>query len=185
MTNHAYFNLDGSNFASLENHEFTIPADTYLVPDEHTVPTGEIACVENTIMDFRSSKNIYNDLTHLTNTAISGTQGFDHCFCYDNKQNGFKKEKSGKLLVLAGARSTLNNLELICSSTLPGMQFYTGNFLGGTPINSNERYETHGAFCFEPGYWPDSPNQDHFPDCIFDVQRPYNAKIQYWFKTTD
>lgn len=173
LTNHSYFNLNGSTNGSLENHEFVINSDTYLIPDENTLPTGELASVENTIFDFRSPQSAFLNISSLNDNVLKITEGYDHCYCYP---------QDGQFRELASVHNSQNNIQLICSSTLPGMQFYTGNFLGGTPFNSTDCYQSHGAFCFEPGFWPDSPNKKHFSNCEFDEKKSYTATIQYWFK---
>jgi aldose 1-epimerase len=170
LTNHAYFNLQGAKTGHINDHEFKIHANTFLTSDTLALPTGEITPVDGSALDLRDWSNIAQSLSQLDDENIRRATGYDHCYC---------PEQDGLLKIIAEARC--NGVKLTCASTLPGMQFYTGNFLANTPINDVESYDSHGAFCFEPGYWPDSPNHDHFPTCEFDKSRPYTAIIEYQF----
>jgi aldose 1-epimerase len=176
LTNHVYFNLNGQNSGSLNEHEFKLQSTKFLDADEDAVPNGKFVDASNTAFDFSQWKAISDTLSTLENERLKRASGYDHCFCFsDDKQ----------LKLLASARSVNKSVEVKCYSNLPGMQFYTGNFLGGTPINDHERYQTHGAFCFEPGYWPDSPNQENFPNCVIDEDNAYSAIIEYSFQALD
>ncbi|WP_320822698.1 aldose epimerase family protein [Reinekea sp.] len=176
LSNHAYFNLNGRLSGSLAEHEFQIHASQFLESDEASLPTGAIVDVVDTVLDLQQWTAIYDDLTRLSDDRLRRASGFDHCFCFTDDQN---------LKPMASARSTQTGRVLTCSSTLPGLQFYSGNFLGGTLFDQADCYQQHGAFCFEPGYWPDAPNQPHFPNCSFDEHKGYQAIIEYAFTETD
>lgn len=173
LTNHSYFNLDGAKAGSLTNHQFKIASDEYLAADETGLPTGKIIQVEQTPMDFRNWGSATDHLHPITDIGLRRASGYDHCYV-------FPQDRTPRLI--ASARSTLSNRQLDCTTDLPGMQFYTGNFLGGTPANATETYQTFGAFCFEPGFWPDSPNHAHFPNCFIDENTGFAATITYTFK---
>lgn len=170
LTNHAYFNLQGAKTGHINDHEFKVHADQFLPAYNNALPTGEIAHVNNTALDLREWTNIAQAINSKEDAYIQTASGFDHCYCLP--QDGILKTV---------AESRCNGVNLTCATNLPGIQFYTGNFLGNTPINDVERYDAHGAFCFEPGFWPDSPNHDHFPNCEFDKSQPYTAIIEYRF----
>lgn len=170
FTNHAYFNLGLEQQDSLAQHEVMIPALYYLAADETALPTGELVSVANTALDLRHPTNIYSQLTPLHDPELIRANGYDHCYVFEN---------NAQLKLMAQAQHGTTGVSLSCYSTLPGMQFYTGNFMGGTPKNELECYKMHEAFCFEPGYWPDSPNQSHFPDCTITPEKPYTAIIEY------
>jgi aldose 1-epimerase len=176
LTNHAYFNLDGQHSGSLENHEFKINSTQFLDADETALPSGDIVDAAATPLDFSQWKSVYEDLQTLSHERLQRAEGFDHCFCFDNHK---------ELTPLASARFSEKGIDLTCHSDLPGMQFYTGNFLGGSPINETNHFKTHSAFCFEPGYWPDSPNHPHFPDCTIDEDNGYSAIIEYTFNSLE
>lgn len=173
LTNHAYFNLDGEDSGHLKHHQFKLESTDFLDTDEQCIPSGKITDAKGSPFDFSDWRSINSELETLEDTRLSQCQGYDHCYCYDDDQ---------KLKTLACARSTESNRQIICRSDLPGMQFYTGNFLQGTPTGKGDEYASHSAFCFEPGAWIDSPNHAHFPDCVVDENKAYSAIIEYSFK---
>jgi aldose 1-epimerase len=177
LTNHAYFNLDGYRLGHLNNHEFKLYSSTYLDTDASGIPTGLLinAC-DDSALNLTQWKNINTELSELTEPQLALCEGYDHCFCYEN---------DNQLKTMAAARSRVSGRQLICRSNLPGMQFYTANFLQGTHIGDGECYKRHGAFCFEPGFWTDSPNHAHFPDCSIDADNGYSAIIEYSFSESE
>ena len=60
LTNHGFFNLAGiaTPTPTVENNIVTINADFYTPIDEVSIPTGEIAKVEGTPMDFRTPHTV-------------------------------------------------------------------------------------------------------------------------------
>ena len=147
MTNHSYFNLDGFG-GVIDNHVATIYADRYTAIDEKLIPTGERPLVEGTPFDFREPKRIGEDFS-------SGVDGYDHNFILcPNISAEFNEKK----LPLA-ASVTNEKLTLNVYTDQPGIQFYTGNFLGGKPDFSDgiPRIK-HGAFCLEAQTEPNCIN---------------------------
>ncbi|MEO5582264.1 MAG: hypothetical protein ABIR66_06210 [Saprospiraceae bacterium] len=65
----------------------------------------------------------------------------------------------------------------------PGVQFYTGNFLNGTPTDTKEgrKYIKHSGFCLETQHFPDSPNQPKFPSTILNPGETYTQSTSYAF----
>ncbi len=172
MTNHAYFNLDGCHEGNLANHEFKIESTTYLESDENTLATGKLIDGKDTPFDFSDWSAAAPHLDPMSNKDLIMAEGYDHCYCFEDDK---------KLKVLASAKSDTSGRTLVCKSDLPGVQLYTGNFLEGTPANETQSYHKYGGFCLEPGYWTDSPNHAHFPDCVFDSDKSYSAIIEYSF----
>lgn len=175
LTNHTYFNLSGDTAGNLQGQEIRIDGERFLEADDNTLPTGDIVSMAGTGLDFRQWTDIAQRLETSDDPRLDRAAGIDHCFCF---------EQDRKFRRLASVRSTTRNLQLECHANLPGMQFYTGNFLEGTPKNDDTQYAKHGAFCLEPGFWPDSPNHPHFPDCFIDEKSPYSAIIEYTFEST-
>lgn len=174
LTNHAYFNLGGALAGELKNHEFRVHAERYTEADETTLPTGQVLPVEDSVLDLRDWTDVSPRLAALDDPILLRADGYDHNYV-------FADAPAREPRLQAEARNNVTGFWLKCYSDQPGLQFYTGNFLGGTPKNDTERYLRHGAFCLEPGLWPDSPNHDDFPDAVVRPDTPYRATIRYQF----
>ena len=174
ITNHTYFNLAGETTGHLNGQLIKLDSDQFLEADEQALPTGIVASVNNTGLDFTQWSDVAERIEQSTDARLQRAGGVDHCFCYP-QDRAFRR--------LASVRLPARDVQLECWSDLPGMQLYTGNFVGGSPKNDQYRFQQHGAFCLEPGFWPDSPNHAHFPDCIVDPNEAYSAIIEYTFQT--
>lgn len=183
MTNHTYFNLDGSENSqenSVYEHIVTLPnSSTYTVNNELAVPTGEIAKVDGTPFDFRKAKKIADDIDKEFDQLLIGS-GFDQNFCIDNYD--------GKSLInIANVKSPKTGIILNVSTNLPGFQFYSANHLGKTEQPNGKtgtRYEKRSAFCIEPQFYPNAMNTESFKEKgILKKGEEYNREIIYSFST--
>jgi len=149
LTNHAYWNLAGAGSGLIVDHELTLSCSQFLPVDETGIPSGELAAVAGTCMDFLKPEKIGTRITE----PVNGAGGYDHCYVVDGT--------AGELRPAAKIVEPTSGRVMEISTTEPGIQFYTGNFLEGTPATGNA--PKHGAFCLETQHFPDSPNRPEFP----------------------
>lgn len=167
LTHHSYFNLGGTQEDAL-NHILTIAAEKYVAVDENLIPTGELADLDNTVMDFRTS--------HVIGERIADVEGgYDHTYVLINK---------GNLIKVADAYEPNSGRLMEVFTSEPGIQFYSGNFLDGSLTGKNGIvYNQHHGFCLETQHFPDSPNQADFPSTILRPGEVYTYTTIYKFST--
>merc|ERR1711938_402637 len=119
------------------------------------IPTGELAAVEGTALDFRVAKPIGRDIDAFPATD-DGPGGFDHNFCLDGDPGEFRD------VVMLGDPGT--GITMTIASDQPGLQFYTGNFLDGMVGKSGAIYERNNGVCLETQAWPDAINHQGEPE---------------------
>ena len=173
LTQHSYFNLSGDFSEDILDHQIKINADAFLPVDETLIPTGEIRSVLGSPFDFRKSKLIGQDID-TNNKQIEFGKGYDHCWVINNKNNGLRS--------VASAYHYESGRVLDVYSDLPGLQFYSGNFLDGT-LKSKKvgYYELRSGFCLETQHYPDSPNQENFPSVILKPGDVYKSNTVFKF----
>ena len=153
LTAHSYWNLAGKG--NILDHVVTINADKFTPVDENLIPTGVLQPVDNTPFDFRQPTAVGARIEQV-NEQIKFGKGYDH--------NWVLNKEPGKLEVAASAWDPGTGRMLEVSTTEPGVQFYSGNFLDGSFTGRHGvKYTKHAGFCLETQHYPDSPNHPDFP----------------------
>ena len=127
LTNHCYWNLRGATSGSVLGHELRLNASRWLPTDDTLIPTGELAAVEGTPMDFRAAKPLGRDID-ADFPALRYGKGYDNCWAID-------AWRPNHLSVAAELHDPLSGRTLTVATTQPGIQVYTGNWLTGSPLS--------------------------------------------------
>ncbi len=167
LTNHAYFNLDGT-FETVLDHEVLIGADKVTVVDDELIPHGELKDVKGTAFDFTTAKKIGKDIK-ADEHMIEIARGYD--FNYVLRGEGVRK--------VATAYSQNSGIEMSVYTDRKCMQFYTGNFLDG--LKGKKTYGYQSAFCMETQGYPNACNVPEFDSMTLEKDTKYTAYTKYAF----
>ena len=158
LTNHTYFNLDGHDSGSIEEHEMEIKASNYTPVVAGAIPTGEIAAVQGTPMDLTVAKRVGAEID-ADFEQLDLTGGYDHNWVIDGW--------NGELQHFATVKAPHSGRVMKAYTTLPGVQFYAGNFVDEQEGKGGVVYNKRHGLCLETQYYPDTIHHDNFPSCVF------------------
>jgi len=178
LAHHSYFNLAGQGNGDILQHQVTLHASRFTPVDSGLIPTGELREVRNTPFDFLKAFAIGARIDQDDEQLRFG-KGYDHNWVLDRSQ-----ESSSQLFVAAEVFDQKSGRVMEVSTTEPGIQFYTGNFLDGTSASKGGKtYGKRSAFCLETQHFPDSPNKPKFPSTVLRPGQQFRSTTIYKFST--
>lgn len=173
MTNHSYYNLDGHDSGSIENHKLKIYGSRFLELSRDCCPNGNILDVAGTPMDFLKMTRI-GERIKTAYSQLEISEGYDHNWNIEGTKGTVRK--------IAVLESSSGDVRMEVFSDLPGLQFYSGNYLNGSEAGKGGcRYGFRGGLCLEPQYYPAAPNYEQFPAAVLKANETYEHTIKLKF----
>jgi len=172
LTNHSYFNLTGDPQKDILQHQLMLHASRFTPVDSGLIPTGELRSVKGTPFDFTTSTAIGARIGQ-DDEQLKLARGYDHNFVLD-------KGQTKQPVKVAEVYEPVSGRLLEVSTTEPGIQFYTGNFLDGSDRGKGGvAYRPRAGFCLETQHFPDSPNKPAFPSTTLNPGQRYRTTTVY------
>lgn len=172
IVHHSYWNLSGDPSTSINDHILLLKAPNYLPTDAGLIPTGVIAPVADTPMDF-TTPTVIGERVEADFEALKFGGGYDHCWVL---------EKGVGVRLAARLKDPKSGRVMEVSTDQPAVQFYGGNFLDGTVVGKGgAKYAKRSALCLETEGFPDAPNQPAFPSCVLRPGETYTHVMIHKF----
>jgi aldose 1-epimerase len=175
LTQHSYFNLAGHGAGDIRGHELMIAASKFTPVGASLIPTGELRDVAGTPFDFRAARMVGEALS-CHDAQLEAAGGFDHNFVLDR---GNVSEDDAALAARLRDPESGRTLEIF--TTEPGLQFYSGQALGGVVGKGGVVYQVNAGLALETQHFPDSPNQPSFPSTILRPGKGFRSRTVYQF----
>ena len=163
LTNHAYFNLDGFG-GDIRKHKLQIFADRYTEVNEKLIPSGNRPNVAGSNIDFRELRFI--------DDGSGEFNGYDNNMVLSPTSYKSFNEKDLGLVAIAENE----HMRMKVYTDQPGMQLYTGYFLGNGPdFKNNIPQIQFGAFRLETQTEPNCVKHNEAIYPLGDIYRHYTV----------
>lgn len=167
LTNHTYFNLAGEG--DVLDHVLKVNADAFCEGDPDCLPTGKLIPVAGTPFDFTQAKKIGRDIG-MDDIQLKNAGGYDHNFALNAGAEAaavLYSEKTG--------------IEMTTTTTLPGVQVYSANFLTEREGKGGRKIGFRHALCLETQVYPDAIHNPHFPSAVLKAGDDFHTETTYTF----
>ena len=158
VTNHTYFNLEGSGSSSILEHALGVDADSITEVNAELLPTGNYLPLEGTPFDFRTPKSL---------------QPLDYNFVLNG--TGFRS--------VATLHSPNSGIRMTCRTDRPCLQIYTSNELTSRTGKYGEILGLHSGVCLEAQHYPNAINTSTFPSVVLKAKKVFRSTTIYTFDT--